>query len=1271
MAVCGTRNFSVLLAAVLLWLYLPLSFGSTHWVVTEEGLITQQVNSEFNLKEPYDLITFMKQESRSHEVHQFEKVLEYQKTEIEKNEDKDPDLEQRFLKTDPDCMEAGIALTDIDLYTKTVMSLENKGIRAVDHINLELPNPKKYRKPNCTKIFDLPFSMHAYDHLERLMTWYEHINLELPNPKKYRKPNCTKILDLPFSMHAYDHLEAVQERKNLSSVAEPDLIYLLPADEGLDRIGYLIYKALKQNKTSWVLYNFASYFWRVHGNAEQVIDCARKALHFAPHAWKNVALLNMANALHRAHYSTDAAILGEAALEGDQDLEVIYFMLGNIYAALGQYSRSIARFKQALALSPDLSVAEKRMYAVMCHQKLEKALEAQHTSLQRTLSELRDYQVKQEHLQELQKVVKKSRRNPDEQYESNLSFHHTKLLQGFTADKTNCELTEVGFETHFYVCKQDSYPQGEVFGQPLETAVIEAADTRSIHNNCIRLPNGEENCFNLSTGPSSQIGYNSYLSPPRHGTTLPWHSPDWPSTNDCNEITGGLPDWFEFAPTHLAPENKGLNKYHQIGYNSYLSPPRHGTTLPWHSPDWPSTNDCNEITGGLPDWFEFAPTHLAPENKGLNVTPTVTDYLSLKPNEMMMLPWFSPVCVTVEPIDEGDTAMDYVDGVAQRTKLPLTDTLDSLKKIFLGYGCSDYINVDEMGHRVLTSLEENKEPNMKWMLYNLGGLYWQISGNNYHGIECLRRALYHTPIEYADIPLVNAASVMLRLKRPQDAIQLLRMALVVNSTEPMTHFTLGNALAAQKNYSQAAQQYKLALNFNPDYTKALEALKVIKCHLKQPDRLCPLENDAGKEYAHGVNNGHESGDVGKSMRSAEGNVQRESRTVCQHVNGKRECKTETRSRTVDNDGACSDGSENKKERKGEREEKGKQRKSADGVQKPPQAPSHGTGQMNGSGQMHKVEEPRKIIEKQVFNVRMLEPLGAGKGVMFDIKDIVPQAAPNHAMGPQIPAAPAPGIDLSKLLHSTQLPWPSAEECQHFKRLNLRAFYSTWVSVEAKDVRIDDYVDFGRDPGGDSGLDTVPLCWSSLGTSMHMLDHLEAMGATGEFAEQGLRDVLLTLGGRQAKTMEEIGSRIALSLKTHSESWVPYNLAALYWRVQGHVREAVSCLRVALYFSPQDKKDIALISLANIFHASGFYDDGITVAKYAVEIAPELVINHFTLANVYSAKGWFDDAIQYYESTLLLQPEFQPAIERLKTIQCNILQWMDGNPPSAAKEDNDQ
>ncbi len=59
-------------------------------------------------------------------------------------------------------------------------------------------------------------------------------------------------------------------------------------------------------------------------------------------------------------------------------LTLYLFLFYSLLQALGQYAKSIVRFKQALTLSPDLSVAEKRMYAVICHQKLEKALEAQH-----------------------------------------------------------------------------------------------------------------------------------------------------------------------------------------------------------------------------------------------------------------------------------------------------------------------------------------------------------------------------------------------------------------------------------------------------------------------------------------------------------------------------------------------------------------------------------------------------------------------------------------------------------------------------------------------------------------------------------------------------------------------------------------------------------------------------------------------------------------------------------------------------------------------------
>ena len=49
------------------------------------------------------------------------------------------------------------------------------------------------------------------------------------------------------------------------------------------------------------------------------------------------------------------------------------------------------------------------------------------------------------------------------------------------------------------------------------------------------------------------------------------------------------------------------------------------------------------------------------------------------------------------------------------------------------------------------------------------------------------------------------------------------------------------------------------------------------------------------------------------------------------------------------------------------------------------------------------------------------------------------------------------------------------------------------------------------------------------------------------------------------------------------------------------------------------QDLALISIANIFHRTGFIDDGIVVAQMAWEISSELVLCQFTLANLYAAK----------------------------------------------------
>ncbi len=69
------------------------------------------------------------------------------------------------------------------------------------------------------------------------------------------------------------------------------------------------------------------------------------------------------------------------------------------------------------------------------------------------------------------------------------------------------------------------------------------------------------------------------------------------------------------------------------------------------------------------------------------------------------------------------------------------------------------------------------------MLYNLAGLYWRINGNNYHGIECLRRSLFYAPEKYKDVPLVNLANILYKWGRIDDTVTIMREAVNVNDLE--------------------------------------------------------------------------------------------------------------------------------------------------------------------------------------------------------------------------------------------------------------------------------------------------------------------------------------------------------------------------------------------------------------------------------------------------------------------------------------------------------
>ncbi len=65
----------------------------------------------------------------------------------------------------------------------------------------------------------------------------------------------------------------------------------------------------------------------------------------------------------------------------------------------------------------------------------------------------------------------------------------------------------------------------------------------------------------------------------------------------------------------------------------------------------------------------------------------------------------------------------------------------------------------------------------------MAGLYWRVIGNNYHGIECIRRSLYYAPEEYKDVPLVNLANILYKWGRVDDAVVIMREAVNINAYE--------------------------------------------------------------------------------------------------------------------------------------------------------------------------------------------------------------------------------------------------------------------------------------------------------------------------------------------------------------------------------------------------------------------------------------------------------------------------------------------------------
>ncbi|XP_040836067.1 tetratricopeptide repeat protein 17 isoform X4 [Ochotona curzoniae] len=960
------------------------AWATTHWVVTEDGKIQQQVDSPMNLKHPHDLVVLMRQEATVNYLKELEKQLVAQKIHIEENEDRDTGLEQRHNKEDPDCIKAKVPLGDLDLYDGTYITLESKDISPEDHIDTESPVPQ--------------------------------------DPEQ---PDCTRILELPYSIHAFQHLRGVQERVNLSAPLlpkdDPVFTYLSKRlGRSIDDIGHLIHEGLQKNSSSWVLYNMASFYWRIKNEPYQVVECAMRALHFSSRHNKDIALVNLANVLHRAHFSADAAVVVHAALD-DSDFFTSYYTLGNIYA--------------------------------------------------------------------------------------------------FGEDSSTSSMMSVNFDV-----------------QANQSDVIDSVKSSPVAHSVLWIWGRDSDAYRDK----------------QHIL--------WPKRADCTESYPRVPGGGELPTYFLPPENKGL-RIHELTSDDYSSE------------EEAQTPDCS-IT-------DFRKSH-------------TLSYL----------------------VKELEVRMDL------KAKMPD----DHARKILLSRINNYTIPEEEIGSFLFHAINKPNAP--VWLILNEAGLYWRAVGNSTFAIACLQRALNLAPLQYQDVPLVNLANLLIHYGLHLDATKLLLQALAINSSEPLTFLSLGNAYLALKNISGALEAFRQALKLTTKCPECENSLKLIRCMQFYP-------------FLYNVTSSVCSG------------------TVVEESNGSDELENSDETKMSEEILALVDEFQQAWPLEGlggALEMKGR-RLDLQGIRVLKKGPQDGVARSSCYGDCR--SEDDEATEWITFQVkRVKKPKGDHKKTPGK-KTESNQAENGHRhqanleiTGPKV-ASPGPQ---GKKRDYQSLGWPSPDECLKLRWVELTAIVSTWLAVSSKNIDITEHIDFAT-PIQQPAME--PICNGNLPTSMHTLDHLHGVSNRASLhytGESQLTEVLQNLGKDQypQQSLEQIGTRIAKVLEKNQTSWVLSSMAALYWRVKGQGKKAIDCLRQALHYAPHQMKDVPLISLANILHNAKLWNDAVIVATMAVEIAPHFAVNHFTLGNVYVAMEEFEKALVWYESTLKLQPEFVPAKNRIQTIQCHLM-----------------
>ncbi|KAI6190532.1 Tetratricopeptide repeat protein 17 [Aphelenchoides bicaudatus] len=270
----------------------------------------------------------------------------------------------------------------------------------------------------------------------------------------------------------------------------------------------------------------------------------------------------------------------------------------------------------------------------------------------------------------------------------------------------------------------------------------------------------------------------------------------------------------------------------------------------------------------------------------------------------------------------------------------------------------------------------------------------------------------------------------------------------------------------------------------------------------------------------------------------------------------------------------------------------------------------------------------------------------------------------HIDAPRPVNLPKPDPKLvSKGMEAFEIPPPAeiTKFCeQHRLSNNLLEPVSTYLTLSAKGVNIGNLIDRKTKITTKSHKLEEPFCFPQVIDYKRLFHGLPGSQFSDQIKmykpEKALRDALLSMGAAQ-DTVQIVGHRLSVAMKKlgrvenvkkgESLFWALATSASLYWRVSGKAHAAINCLIQSIDHAPRHLEDVAALSLANIYHQTGFLHSSLIAGHYALQASNGSIVSvHFTLANIYASMGEHKLAEQFYFSTLALQSNFKAAQDRI-------------------------